>query len=64
MHNPPSEKCAKCDIWTDYQVSLYSLQEAEELSHANWEEIRHMQDYIRLLEKALTDAGIENPKFI
>ncbi len=38
--------CNYCDVWLDYQVAKEALSEAEELSQANWNEIRHLQDRI------------------
>lgn len=50
-----------CDIWTDYQVSLHSLKEAEELSRQNWLEILHLYDRVRQLEAFIKAAGLPLP---
>ena len=51
-----------CDIWIDYQVSLNSLQEAEELAHQNWLEIRHLYDRVYQLERFICEQGLSLPE--
>lgn len=51
-----------CEIWTDYQVALLSLEEAEELSHLNWIEIQHLHDRVCQLEKYIRDQGLPLPE--
>ncbi len=50
-----------CDVWTDYQVSLYSLKEAEILSRQNWREIQHLHDRVCQLEAFIRSAGLPLP---
>lgn len=51
-----------CDVWMDYQVSLHSLQEAEEVSHQNWLEIQHLHDRICQLETLIRADGLPLPE--
>lgn len=51
----------KCVLWTDYDVIRYELSEANALCHENWNEIQHKEKYIKLLQKLLSDNGIEYP---
>ena len=51
-----------CDIWTDYSISRFELDEAEELCHSNWLEIMALRDRIDLLESALKEAGLPIPQ--
>lgn len=51
-----------CEIWIDYQVALFSLEEAEELSHLNWIEIQHLHDRVCQLEKYIRDQGLTLPE--
>lgn len=59
--NKQKPACNYCDVWLDYQVAKEALSEAEELSQANWNEIRHLQDRIVQLETAFRLAGLEIP---
>lgn len=59
--NKQRPTCNHCDVWLDYQVVKVALSEAEELSQANWNEIRHLQDRIIQLETAFRLAGLEIP---
>lgn len=34
--NCPFSESGKCEIWIDYQILQYALEEAEELADANW----------------------------
>lgn len=56
------DKNHSCDIWMDYQISLHSLQEAEELSHQNWLEIQHLRDRICQLETFIRTEGLPLPE--
>lgn len=56
------DKNHSCDIWMDYQVSLHSLQEAEELSHQNWLEIQHLHNRIWQLEALIRVACLPVPE--
>lgn len=51
-----------CDIWMDYQISLHSLREAEELSHQNWREIQHLHDRVCQLEAFIRAEGLPLPE--
>jgi hypothetical protein len=51
-----------CLKWTDYELTKFELEEADDLCHSNWMEIQHLQDRVALLEKLLRDAGIEIPE--
>jgi len=57
----PFKNNGNCDVWLDYQIALWSLEEAEELSHGNWIEIQHLRNRIDLLEEILKNAGIDVP---
>jgi len=46
-------KGCKCIKWTDYQLTLHELEEADELCHGNWIEIQQLRDRIELLEDIL-----------
>jgi hypothetical protein len=50
-----------CLKWADYEHARYELEEADELCHGNWIEIKHLQDRVDQLEKLLRNAGIEIP---
>lgn len=56
------DKNHSCDIWMDYQISLHSLQEAEELSYQNWLEIQHLRDRICQLETFIRTEGLPFPE--
>ena len=51
----------KCLKWTDYQLTLFELKEADETCHGNWIEIQHLQGRVDQLEHLLEQAGIEIP---
>lgn len=51
----------KCIKWSDYQLTLYELEEADELCHGNWIEIQHLYNRIELLEDILKQSGIDIP---
>lgn len=57
----PFENNSNCNVWLEYQIALWSLEEAEELSHGNWIEIQHLRSRIDLLEEILKNAGINVP---
>ena len=48
--------------WTDYQLTLFELKEADETCHGNWIEIQRLYARIDVLEALLKDAGISIPK--
>lgn len=63
---PMNDCCAfskdgKCIKWTDYQLTLHELEEADELCHGNWIEIQQLRDRIELLEGTLKQSGIDFP---
>ena len=45
----------------DYQISLNSLKETEELAHGNWIEICQLHERIELLESILRQNRINIP---
>ena len=51
----------KCLKWTDYQLTLFELKEADETCHGNWIEIQRLYARIDALEALLKDAGISIP---
>ena len=51
----------KCIQWTDYEITRYELEEANELCHGNWIEIQHLRNHIDRLQALLTEHGIEIP---
>ncbi len=51
-----------CDIWVDYQVSLHSLQEADELARQNWQEIQYLHDRVCQLENYIKEIGLILPE--
>lgn len=51
----------KCINWSDYELTRFELEEANELCHDNWVEIEHQQDYIELLQSILKQNGIDIP---
>lgn len=51
----------KCPKWTDYQLTRYELEEADELCHGNWIEIERLRGYIEILQRELRDNGIPIP---
>ena len=53
-----SHKCLK---WTDYELTRYELEEADELCHCNQIEIQKLNDYIELLQSLLDKNEIEYP---
>ena len=57
----PFSKNHKCLKWTDYQLTRFELEEAEETCHGNWIEIQHLQVRGDQLEHLLEQAGIEIP---
>ena len=50
-----------CLKWTDYLLTRYELEEADQLCHGNWVEIQHLQDRVDQLEQLLRNSGIEIP---
>lgn len=66
MVKPMTDYCAfskghKCIKWSDYELTRYELEEADELCNNNWIEIQHQQEYINLLQNTLKEHGIEVP---
>ena len=51
----------KCLKWTDYQLTLFELKEADETCHGNWIEIQRLSERVHLLETLLSKAGIDVP---
>ena len=51
----------KCIKFTDYEITLHELEEADELCHDNWIEIQHLREYIDRLQALLTELGIAIP---
>ena len=47
--------------WTDYELTRYELEEADELCHCNQIEIQKLNDYIELLQSLLDKNEIEYP---
>ncbi|MGB4661573.1 MAG: mobility-associated LCxxNW protein [Mobilitalea sp.] len=47
--------------WTDYELTRYELEEADDLCHSNWIEIQHLQDRVDQLEQLLRNSRIEIP---
>ena len=60
--NCPFSESGKCEIWIDYQILQYALEEAEELADANWTEIKRLYARIDQLTAVLVDAGIAIPE--
>ena len=54
-------KSHKCLKWTDYELTRYELEEADELRHCNQIEIQKLNDYIELLQSLLDKNEIEYP---
>ena len=50
-----------CLKWTDYELTRYELEEADELCHSNWIEIQLLQERVDQLEQLLRNSGIEIP---
>lgn len=51
----------KCLKWTDYELTRYELEEADELYHCNQVEMKKLNDYIELLQSLLDKNEIEYP---
>ena len=51
----------KCIKFTDYEITLHELEEADELCRDNWIEIQHLKKYIDRLQVLLTEHGIAIP---
>ena len=54
-------KSHNCLKWTDYELTRYELEEADELCHCNQIEIQKLNDYIELLQSLLDKNEIEYP---
>lgn len=51
----------KCIKWSDYELTRFELEEADELCHGNWIEIQQLQERVDQLEKLLRKSGIDVP---
>jgi hypothetical protein len=51
----------RCIKWLDYELTRHELEEADELCHGNWIEIKNLLDRVELLEETLRNAGIDIP---
>ena len=49
----------KCLKLTDYELTRYELEEADELCHCNQIEIQKLNDYIEMLQSLLDKNEIE-----
>ena len=54
-------KYHKCLKWIDYELTKQELNEAEELCHGNWIEIKSLTERIHMLEALLIETGINVP---
>ena len=54
----------KCMKWTEYQIMLQEVEEADETCHGNWIEIQNQYEYIQKLQAILEDYGIHYPKIL
>lgn len=62
MHNYCAfSKEHNCLKWTDYELTRYEIEEADDLCHSNWIEIQYLQDRVDQLEQLLRNSGIEIP---
>ena len=52
----------KCLKWLDYQLTRHELEEADDLCHGNYVEIRHLYDYINELKAILDRNNIDYPE--
>lgn len=48
----------KCIKWTDYQMTLHELEEADSLCYGNWIELQHKSQYIQILQSILDNHSI------
>ena len=51
----------KCIKWTDYQMTLHELEEADSLCHGNWIELQRKSQYIQILQSILDNHSIPYP---
>lgn len=51
----------KCIKWTDYQMTLHELEEADSLCHGNWIELQRKSQYIQTLQSILDNHSIPYP---
>lgn len=51
----------QCLKWTDYEITRYQLEEADELCHGNWIEIESLQKRVDFLKALLEKNGIPIP---
>ena len=48
----------KCIQWTDYEITRNELEEANELCHGNWIEIKSLQRQVHFLKKLLEKTAL------
>lgn len=51
----------QCLKWTDYEITRYQLEEADELCHGNWIEIESLQKRVDFLKALLEKNDIPIP---
>jgi hypothetical protein len=51
----------QCLKWTDYEITRYQLEEADELCHGNWIVIESLQKRVDFLKALLEKNGIPIP---
>lgn len=51
----------RCIKWSDYEITRFELEEADELCHGNWIEIQSLQDRVQELEELLAKHNIPLP---
>lgn len=50
-----------CEIWIEYQIALFEVEEATQLCEGNWKEIQSLTKRNEMLEKLLNASGIGIP---
>lgn len=50
-----------CIKWSDYELTRFELEEANELCHGNWNEIQHQREYKEFLQNPLMQNEIKVP---
>lgn len=50
-----------CEIWIEYQIALFEVEEATQLCEENWKEIQRLTKRNEMLEKLLNASGIGIP---
>ncbi|MCC8084688.1 MAG: mobility-associated LCxxNW protein [Clostridium sp.] len=56
----PCSLSRRCEIWTEFEIAMVALQDAEDLTRGNWIEITHLRDYTEYLESLLKSHGIDH----